>query len=227
MLILALSDIHGQAERLARIASGNEGVDLVAIAGDLTDFGGAAELDAVIDALGRLAEGTVTVAGNCDKRSARERLEERGISCEGRVVERGGALVAGAGGGMLRMGLTPYERHEEEIASSLQEAIDEAGAWEGRAPLVALSHQPPRESGADLRRGSYTGSTELRAILELAQPVLWICGHIHESPCANELGRCLVVNPGPASSGCYALARVDRSASGAWGAKAELYCLAP
>ena len=88
-------------------------------------------------------------------------------------------------------------------------------------PLVVLSHQPPKDSGADERRGVSVGSPALRKVLDAAAPALWICGHIHESPCARRVGDCLVVNPGPAKEGRYAIIRLDRD-GGTWTASAEL-----
>lgn len=223
MRILALSDIHGHAERLERILGSAGEVDLVLVAGDLTDFGGAAELDLVLAAMDGQAGKIVAVPGNCDKRAARERLEELGLSADGRLVERPGALVAGVGGSLLRTGFTPYERYDEELAEALQTALDEAALLHSDAPVIVLSHQPPRGTGADERRGASTGSHELRAILELEEPLLWVCGHIHESPCAFRVGSCLVLNPGPAGEGAWAIVELEREGGGPWYAEAELF----
>ncbi|HET7838601.1 MAG TPA: serine/threonine protein phosphatase, partial [Rectinemataceae bacterium] len=75
--------------------------------------------------------------------------------------------------------------------------------------------------GADLRRGTPLGSESLRAALDAFRPLLWVCGHIHESPSAQVVGGTLVVNPGPLNEGRFARILVDRQ-SGAWSAKAEL-----
>jgi Icc-related predicted phosphoesterase len=166
----------------------------------------------------------VTVPGNCDRKTARERLAALGLSADGSLVERGGVMTAGVGGGALRTGLTPYERGEEELAAALRGAIGPRGSLpRDGMPLVALSHQPPRDSGADERRGSTVGSIALRRILDSVQPALWVCGHIHESPSVRRIGASLVVNPGPAKDGRYAKARLERDRSGAWTASAELF----
>src|SRR5512145_1236480 len=169
MRLLAVSDIHGRDSRLSEIAREAGEVDLVLIAGDLTDFGGALELDKVIAATGNLAGKILAVPGNCDKRSARERLEDLGLSADGKLVEMAGVLCAGVGGSLLRTGFTPYERHDEELSAALQSALDAAERHTSshNAPLVVLSHQPPWDTGADERHGAPTGSSELRAILEL------------------------------------------------------------
>ena len=223
MLILAISDIHGRAERLPKIVLEVPDADLVLVSGDLTDFGGLDELEEVLAALGAKGSRLVVVPGNCDKRATRERLVKLGLSADGRLVERSGALIAGAGGSSLRTGLTPYERHEEAIADALRDAFEEARRDSGGKPLLVLSHQPPQDSGADMRRGACVGSPTLRLILDRVQPPLWVCGHIHESPCASRIGACLVVNPGPAAEGRYALVNLERRGEGEWWAEAELH----
>jgi Icc-related predicted phosphoesterase len=227
MHILAVADIHGTYEQLSRIIASakaeTEKLDLVLAAGDLTEFGGKAELDMVLESFGVLRKLLVAVPGNCDKRSARERLESLGFSADGHLVERGGAKLVGVGGSALRSGLTPYERHEEELRAELSGAFDELNhGSDGEGPAIVLSHQPPKDSGADMRRGASVGSKSLREILDLQKPALWVCGHIHEAFGAFRVGRSLVVNPGPASAGYFALIRLEPVPKGLWKAEASL-----
>jgi Icc-related predicted phosphoesterase len=53
------------------------------------------------------------------------------------------------------------------------------------------------------------GSTALREFVEQTQPILVVCGHLHESRGVDMLGPTTVVNCGPAGSGCYAIAEID------------------
>jgi len=221
MLILAISDIHGAAERLGGISEQCRSADLVLVAGDITDFGGAAEAERVVAALGEARGKVAVVPGNCDKHAARQVLEAAGLSADGRVVELGGALVAGSGGSPLLTGLTPYERRDRDIADTLRACVAGVGGSNGK-PLVVLTHAPPRNSGADEQRGLRAGSKALREALDSIAPALWVCGHIHESPCARLSDRSLVVNPGPLHDGRYALIRLERDPGGAWLASAEL-----
>lgn len=223
MTVLALADIHGVSTGLELLADLMRRVDLVLVAGDLTDFGGAEELQALLPLLAPARDRLAAVPGNCDRRGARQLLEQEGLSVDGRVVERGGARVVGTGGGILHTGLTPYERREEELTEALQ------SAWEahtpkndGAGPLVVLSHMPPRDSGADRSRSGPTGSRGLRQFLDAVTPPLWVCGHIHESRSAQRRGDTLIVNPGPLRIGCYALVDLCLEAGGVWRAEAEL-----
>jgi len=223
MRLLALSDIHGATAGLAALSDLMQKVDLVLIAGDLTEFGGSEELREVLAFLQPAAGKAVAVPGNCDRRGARELLDSEGLSADGRLLERGGALIAGSGGGMLHTGLTPYERREEELAAALESALASVSAnGDAHRPLIILSHTPPYDSGADSGRGGSSGSRRLRSILDRETPPLWICGHIHESRSAQRRGETLVVNPGPLRDGHYALIEMSRGAGGTWSAGAEL-----
>jgi Icc-related predicted phosphoesterase len=221
MLILAISDIHGAFDRLAAMSGPCREADLVLVAGDLTDFGGAAEAARAIEALKWAGGRIAAVPGNCDKQGARAAMEESGISADGRLLELGGALVAGSGGSPLRTGMTPYERRDRDIADALLACLEGAIEPDGK-PLIVLTHAPPKDSGADERKGSRTGSLALKEALASIAPALWVCGHIHESPCARLSGRSLVVNPGPLHDGRYALIELERESGGAWRAAAEL-----
>jgi Icc-related predicted phosphoesterase len=222
MELLALSDIHGAGRMLAKIMDLSSQIDLILIAGDITDFGSEHELDALLSLLERFAGRIAAVPGNCDRQGARERLVERGISADGRLFETQGLLIAGSGGSVMRTGLTPYERHDGELASSLDLALS---AVDGRAaagsPLVVLTHNPPRCSGADNRHGRAVGSPALREILDSLEAPLWVCGHIHESRSIELVGKTLVVNPGALIDGHYALISLERDVIG-WKANARL-----
>jgi uncharacterized protein len=220
MIILAISDIHGAFDRLATLPRRCREADLVLLAGDVTDFGGAVEARRALTALDWARGRIAAVPGNCDKQAARSALEEDGVSADGLLVEIGGALVAGSGGSPLRTGMTPYERRDRDIADSLRACLAGVDGASGK-PLVVLTHAPPKGTGADERKGASQGSAALKEALESISPSLWICGHIHESPVARLVGRSLVVNPGPLHDGRYALIRLERDGA-AWRAQAEL-----
>jgi hypothetical protein len=221
MRIFVISDLHGSAEALKTVLPKAEGSDLILFAGDLTDFGGAAEARTLLELFGLLKGKLLAVPGNCDRKGAREVLESEGLSVEGKSVLMAGLAVIGSGGGPRWTGMTPYEKSDEELARVLYKGAD--GDASSGLPLVVLSHAPPKGSGADDHKGASIGSASLATALERLTPVLWACGHIHESPCAAYIGRTLVINPGPLKEGRYAIAEIERDAAGAWRAKAELF----
>lgn len=104
---------------------------------------------------------------------------------------------------------TPRELDEEEIYSRLKRLVDRLDA-----PRQAIFniHVPPWESSLDtayevdadlhyVTKGGRphevaTGSPAVRQIIEEAQPLLSLHGHIHESKGVTRIGRTVAVNPG-------------------------------
>jgi uncharacterized protein len=206
--ILVLADIHGRVDSLGRVLSINPDASLILVAGDLTNFGDAESAVKVLAEL-EAAPGSPAIAlvsGNCDPASVRRELEASGHCVDGRRLALPFCRVAGAGGGLRRAGITSFERTEDELRRSLDEALGEsAAADEGDLPLIVLTHSPPYGTNADRVRGSHAGSKAFADLMSARVPALWACGHIHESRCISLEDGTLVVNPGPCASGCYAV----------------------
>jgi len=104
---------------------------------------------------------------------------------------------------------TPRELDEEEIYARLKRLVDQLEE-PGRAILNV--HVPPYESSLDtafevdedlhyvLKGGRPheipAGSPAVRQIIEEAQPLLSLHGHIHESRGVTKIGRTVAINPG-------------------------------
>ncbi len=69
--------------------------------------------------------------------------------------------------------------------------------------------------------GLHTGSKALRAFIDDKNPVLCLCGHIHESSGKEYYGDTLVINPGPFKDGKLAVINI----SGSGKAEAEIITL--
>jgi len=107
-------------------------------------------------------------------------------NADGRVLDVAGLRVAGIGGaGPQRFGFA-YEWGEDEIRARRVPECD-----------VLLVHTPPARTDLDLlaSRDEHVGSEAIRE-RALAHDGVLVCGHIHESPGAVELGRCLCLNAG-------------------------------
>jgi Icc-related predicted phosphoesterase len=104
---------------------------------------------------------------------------------------------------------TPRELDEDEIYRRLKALADQL---EDPSGAIFNIHVPPRDSSLDtafevdedLRyvtkggrpREIATGSSAVRQILEEAQPLLSLHGHIHESKGVTRIGRTVAINPG-------------------------------
>lgn len=210
---LILSDIHGDRAALEAVLGEAGPVDLAVLAGDLTDFGDAVEARSILAPLHGRGLPLVSVSGNCDRDGVRLLLESSGISVEGRSRELLGFRFAGAGGGLHRHGMTPYEPGEEELEAILLAALESADAGAGgRAPaerLVVVTHSPPNGTAIDRRGARHVGSHSLRSLLGSRAPLLWISGHIHEARGLDRVGASILLNPGSVHEGRYALAELD------------------
>ncbi len=107
-------------------------------------------------------------------------------NADGRMLDVAGLRVAGIGGaGPGRFGFA-YEWSENEIRARTLPECD-----------VLLSHTPPARTPLDLvdSRDEHVGSEAVRE-RALEHDGVLVCGHIHESPGAVQLGRCLCLNAG-------------------------------
>jgi uncharacterized protein len=104
---------------------------------------------------------------------------------------------------------TPRELDEDEIYARLKRLVDQL---EAPARAIFNIHVPPWESSLDtayevdedlhyVTKGGRphavaTGSRAVRQIIEEAQPLLSLHGHIHESKGVTRIGRTVAINPG-------------------------------
>jgi Icc-related predicted phosphoesterase len=104
---------------------------------------------------------------------------------------------------------TPRELDEDEIYSRLRRLVDQL---ESPERAVLNIHVPPWESSLDtafevdeelryVTKGGRphevpTGSRAVRQVIEEAQPLLSLHGHIHESKGVTKIGRTVAINPG-------------------------------
>lgn len=202
VLLAVIGDIHGHWARLdqvlERIAA--EPISGILLVGDLgshdlsyarrrTPERDARYLASIAEVLRRvrsLGAPVLWVPGNHDLPDlGREGLAVKG-NVDGRVAEVAGLRVAGIGGaGPGRFGFC-YEWDEEEIRRRGRPECE-----------VLLCHTPPARTALDLLWDGirHVGSEALRE-RALVHDGVYVCGHIHESPGATELERCLCLNVG-------------------------------
>lgn len=207
MKILAVTDIHGSTDKLRGMTRELREADLILIAGDMTNFGGAVEAAAVLGEFMNYNRQIRAVPGNCDTDEVRHYLSRQGLSLHFRSEEWGGYRLAGAGGALAGPGHTPTtfsDAEYERLLEGLSEKCEPEGA--GGRELLMVAHQPPYKTKADRIMGvKHGGSRALRRFIEEHRPLLYLTGHIHEAVSADRLGDTLILNPGPFRSGRYAV----------------------
>lgn len=184
--LLHISDVHcsySQVQRLAEKLAAS-GFYAILISGDIECP------DLVLEPLIRSGTRIYAVPGNMDDVYVKDYLSSRGINVDGRLIDLDGFVLAGIGG------IDPY--------GSLRKVVSELGG-RPRSKLIVLSHHPPFGTKVDRAfRSVHAGLRELRRFVEEYEPVLVLCGHIHESRGSDVVGRTVVVNPGPLAKGFYA-----------------------
>ncbi len=192
MRLLAITDIHGRRNYDSKINSILSRADLVVIAGDITNFGGKNDALAVLDTLKSLNQNLLAVPGNCDQSEVTEVLKHEGINLHGEVKTFNNLCFFGIGGSGFTPFNTPQEYSDEEIELLLGN-FREAGRIQ-----IFVSHAPPFDTKVDRTvMGIHVGGKHIRSFIEKHQPVLCICGHIHEARGIDRIGNTLIVNPGP------------------------------
>lgn len=193
MRILAFSDLHRDLEQAARLTEMSKQADVVIGAGDFASVHEG--LDETIEALGGIQTPTVLVPGNnereADLRAATGRLWPAARVLHGEGVEIDGRSFYGVGGGIPT---TPwgwsFDLDETEAEAALAD-LPEGG--------ILVVHSPPKGLCDASSDGMHLGSTAILAAIEMKQPKLAVCGHIHEAwGQTAHSGETEVVNLGPA-----------------------------
>ncbi|MEM3833069.1 MAG: metallophosphoesterase [Thermoprotei archaeon] len=211
MLLLVVSDIHGNLRALNKIVKAVAGkkVDAVIVAGDVTDFGTGENAIQTLNILKDVNKKIFYVPGNCDYVDTFDIKELEEMNIHGKHAKINDLFVVGVGGSVETPFSTPFELGEEEIDSLLEKAYRSAKQPKN---FILVSHTPPYNTRLDLTySGLHTGSKTVRAFIEEHKPMLVVCGHIHEARGTDKLGESLMVNPGPARKGYYALVSIEKS----------------
>ncbi len=202
MRILAFTDIHGSYDRVAGILSNERGFDVVLVGGDLTTHGTVIEAMTAIRRFQEFGKPLFVVAGNMDLPSFDELYDSLGVNINAYGAVLGEAGFFGIAGSPFTPMHTPYEISEEEIKRRADAGWRDiqTARWK-----VFVPHAPPYDTKLDkVLLGKHVGSTAVRTSVEEKQPVVLVCGHIHESRGLDTLGKTQMVNCGAAGRGHYA-----------------------
>ncbi len=190
MKILALSDIHGDKRFMQQMAIKGKAaaVDLVILAGDLADDNG--NLDGLVGPLKAQGLDVAIIPGNHEGLAKTNFLTKKydAKSLHGYVIQKGDVGIFGCG--YADVGI--HQLSEAEFFNTLKQAHDQIKDVKHK---IMVSHVQPSESIIGL--GMFPGSTGVRKAVELFQPAIHVCGHIHETHGMEELiGKTRVLNVG-------------------------------
>lgn len=201
MKILALSDIHGKFFRLDGIIKKSDPVELVIVAGDLTQGGPPENAVRSISVLKHFCRNVLCVPGNWDTPEVRQAIGEYAINIEETPRIYKNTEFMGLGGSNPTGNATPYELTEEQLAYKLDVLLSHTPPQR----TVLVSHTPPLNT-LDMTSKGAAGSPALRHALDKVDVI--ICGHIHGARGKIKDGA-WVINPGYAAEGQAAIIDLD------------------
>ncbi len=205
MIILAITDLHGKSSILPLLSDRLKSAHLVLLCGDITHFGHEADMHQIIQKFRNENPFVYAVTGNCDYPDTEQYLVKEGLSLNALIREFDDFRILGLSGSLPCPGRTPQEYSEEEY-----EALLDHLPFPDTRPLILVSHQPPFGTLNDqVSPGFHVGSKSIRHFIEKQQPLICFTGHIHEGIAVDHIGKTVIVNPGPAGAGNYALAETD------------------
>jgi len=206
MIIIGLSDIHGQVNSINAMLPALEQADLVLLVGDITHFSGKAALQRMLNRIRQVNPSILGVSGNCDYPEVDEALliENAGLHRTHEI--RDGFVFAGLGSSLPCPGRTPNESSDHELAGFLSDA---AANVPTNMPMILVSHQPPLNTLTDYVSGQgHVGSKSVRNFIDTYHPLICFTGHIHEARGIDTIGSTKIINPGPLWRGGYAWAKL-------------------
>jgi hypothetical protein len=205
MKLLCITDIHQRMTHVEKLVSDDPSCDVVIVAGDITNFGGAKEAAIILGALSKIGGDLLVVPGNCDKYGVNDYLAESGFGIHG-----GGRVIAdvgffGVGGSNLTPFGTPQEYSEDDINGLLVKGYEKVAESDVK---VLVSHPPPYSTDLDrTSAGQHVGSRSVRHFLDGHEIDLVVTGHVHESKGVTKIEKTTLLNPGPLPTG-YAIVEI-------------------
>jgi Icc-related predicted phosphoesterase len=182
--ILSVADIHGSQYRLNILLKNIEkyNPDIVIICGDITQFG---PRDVAINILNQINKPTFAIHGNIDTNEVIEAIDDSNatnIHLKKLVVNN--FNIIGFGG-------------EIQISNNLKIKVDKSYKTLDELlneSSIIVSHVPPFGLQDRIFLGLNSGSKNLRKIIDEYNPLLVLCGHIHENPGYMNYKKTTIVN---------------------------------
>jgi len=208
MRILLLSDIHGKISLLWKILK-RENFDAIFIAGDFTYFEHLSCIKRIFKKMREITSSPIYfVPGNCDPPDLITFSDEsqKIFNVHEKAIPFGDKVVVGFGGSNITPFSTLIEFPENVIKDKLTSILEKINPDK----TLLLTHVPPYNTLDKIYSGEHVGSTGLREIIEKFNPLAVFCGHIHEEQGVTYIGRTIVIHPGPAMKGYYAIVEINK-----------------
>ena len=187
MKLLVFGDIHGSLSALKKIEEKSRHADLLLCHGDLTIF--EQDIDYIMKKLDKLNKEILLTHGNHESEDILKRLSSHYkniIFIHNKRIIKDNILILGWGGGGFSIRDQKFEKfikkHKEEIR---------------KHKTILLVHVPPYGTKTDRIGKGHVGNKSVRDFIYEYQPLLVVCGHIHEGFGEDRIKKTLIINPGP------------------------------
>ena len=207
MKILAISDPHGNYSKINDLLKLDmlQNIDMVLIAGDITDFGPDYK---AIELIKMFTVPVIAVPGNCDNRGIIEVLNSsKAINLHNNFITIENLTLIGFGGSNPTPFNTPFEMDEDEIEQCLKELLKIVEKSPENNIKLLLTHAPPYETLDEINIG-HVGSRAIKKFVDYMDIV--VCAHIHEARGVMKVGDTTIVNPVMACHGYAALIELSK-----------------
>ncbi len=191
MNILAFSDFHESRKSLKEVKEKVSDADIIVCHGDLTNWG--RNLEKMVAEICSWEKTVLFLHGNHeDEESMREAVKKYKNAkflhmCSYRL---GNYIIFGYGGGGFATNDEVFDKVSEKFASEIKK--DDI--------VIMVSHGPPYGNKTDYLGSDmgHRGCKSYTKFIEKYKPMLWICGHLHETFGKVDLkGKTVITNPGP------------------------------
>ncbi len=188
MRILSFVDMHGSANAFNRIKEKAENADLVICAGDFSTWGKAEE--AILRQFNGLKKPVIIIQGNHESDAELKSFcrEFKNLNyAHKKLLKVDDFVVVGYGGG----GFSDKEKGFEDFVEDVKEELKDK-------KIILITHAPPYGTEADKVNNDHRGCKSFKNFIDKYSPLLYICGHLHESWSKKQLYKnTLILNPGP------------------------------
>jgi Icc-related predicted phosphoesterase len=187
MNILAFVDLHGNKKKFDLVKEKAKTADLVLCAGDLTNFENS--YDELLQELNNLKKFTFIIHGNHESEEStfeKVRHLEYVKFIHRKVLKFKDYYFFGWGGGGFSEVDSELEKKQAEFEKVLK----------GKK-FIFLTHAPPYNTACDDLNNKHVGCRTIRRFIERNQPLVNVCGHLHETAhTQSRIGKCVCINPG-------------------------------
>ena len=189
MRLLLFTDLHGNKAALTSVLEKAPMADMIIFAGDLNHH--RSDMGTLMKSLSQTGKPCLVVHGNWDDESVLKGVCDKFdnvMFLHKGIYEHDGVLFLGHGGG-------GFSREDKEFERLWKKFFMKQLAGKRS---VLITHMPPYDTKVDSLYGEPRGNKAYRRFLDEHQPVLHVCGHLHENfGKTDKVKKTLVINPGP------------------------------